>query len=76
MRSRDLPPALTDLTLDDGSMRFVLYGSTLASRDYTLALLTGLLLALLVAAISWLLLSLHQRPDVKSCSASGAVVSR
>ncbi|MDI6634464.1 cyclic di-GMP phosphodiesterase [Pantoea dispersa] len=62
VRSRDLPPALTDLTLDDGSMRFVLYGSTLASRDYTLALLTGLLLALLVAAISWLLLSLHQRP--------------
>ncbi|BAN97160.1 hypothetical protein E05_23940 [Plautia stali symbiont] len=52
VRSRDLPPALTDLTLDDRSMRFVLYGSTLASCDYTLALLTGLLLALLVAAVA------------------------
>ncbi|ORM72898.1 phage resistance protein [Pantoea wallisii] len=58
----DLPPALMSLPLREGNLQFMLYGSTLAARDYHLALLTGLLFSLLVAAASWLLLSLHQRP--------------
>jgi FOG: EAL domain len=58
----DLPPALKEMSFKDNGMRFVLYGTTLAQRDYHLILLTGLLSALFMSAGSWLLLTLYQRP--------------
>lgn len=58
----DLPPALSERTFKGSPIRFVLYGSTLTPRDYSLILLTGTLFSLLMATASWLLLSKHQRP--------------
>jgi EAL domain-containing protein (putative c-di-GMP-specific phosphodiesterase class I) len=53
---------LKEMSFKDNGMRFVLYGTTLAQRDYHLILLTGLLSALFMSAGSWLLLTLYQRP--------------
>lgn len=58
----ELPPALSELRFKGNLMRFVLYGNTLAPRDYHLILLTGLLFSLIMTAASWLMLSLYQRP--------------
>ncbi|QDY42467.1 cyclic di-GMP phosphodiesterase [Candidatus Pantoea soli] len=59
---RDLPPALAALQLPGHTLQFRLYGSTLAPRDYHLALLTGLLFSLLISAASWLILQLRRHP--------------
>ncbi|XXN65599.1 cyclic di-GMP phosphodiesterase [Enterobacter ludwigii] len=58
----DLPAPLHEMAFEDGALHFMLFGRTLASRDYSLTLLTGLLFALLVSAVSWLLLTRQQRP--------------
>jgi len=57
-----LPPALASMSLNNDAMRFVLFGSILALRDYHLILLSGILFALVVGGTCWLLLTLHQRP--------------
>ncbi|ADU69960.1 cyclic di-GMP phosphodiesterase [Pantoea sp. At-9b] len=62
VRVSDLPAALASITLNHGTMQFVLYGSTLASRDYHLIILSGLLFSLLVGGACWLLLMMHQHP--------------
>ena len=59
---RDLPAGLTALTLPQSDIRFVLYGSTLATRDYQMTLLTGVLFALMIGCLTGVLLNRHQRP--------------
>ncbi|MDF7659443.1 cyclic di-GMP phosphodiesterase [Erwiniaceae bacterium L1_54_6] len=62
VRVSDLPPALASLSLNNDAMRFVLFGTTLALRDYHLILLSAILFSLAVGGTCWLLLMLHQRP--------------
>ena len=59
---KNLPASLSELPMKNNEMHFMLFGSTLAPRDYHITLLTGLLFSLLMAGASWLLLTLHQRP--------------
>ncbi len=59
---RDLPAGLTALTLPQSDIRFVLYGSTLTTRDYQMTLLTGVLFALMIGCLTGVLLNRHQRP--------------
>lgn len=58
----DLPVPLHQMAFKDGALHFMLFGSTLALRDYSLTLLTGVLFSLGVTGVSWLLLTRHQRP--------------
>ncbi len=58
----DLPVPLREIAFNNSPLHFLLFGTTLAPRDYLLALLTGLLFSLFVTALSWLLLTRHQRP--------------
>ncbi|WP_336778111.1 cyclic di-GMP phosphodiesterase [Pantoea sp. USHLN256] len=59
---RDLPTPLQEMAFNNGALHFLLFGTTLAPRDYSLTLMTAVLFALLVTAASWLLLTRHQRP--------------
>ena len=59
---RDLPAGLATLALPQSDIRFVLYGSTLAMRDYQMTLLTGVLFALMIGCLTGVLLNRRQRP--------------
>jgi len=62
VRASDLPPSLHEIAFNNSDLHFVLFGTTLAPRDYSLTLLTGILFSLLISALSGLLLTRHQRP--------------
>lgn len=53
---------LRQFTLPEYSLTFYMYGKALSARDISIVLLTGLLLAVVVASFCWLLFSLRLRP--------------
>jgi len=62
VRNHQLPPPLTQITMDGLPFQFALYGSTLSAGDFQTIMLSSLLMSLLAGCTCWFLLTRVQRP--------------